>query len=235
MLSEDPKKLRFLGIDLRSRGRRRALVFLTYFLFLFAMAGVQTFFDYHHVASHWWTLPGGFSELAAMILLTCAFSVSGIFRENGPVKPFGPHKLFKRYGDRLILETRDDLARYLYEKPLAELSLEEQAEVKRRWRPGKYLAKDKAFFAPGLPDERELAEAGRASRTALGILCFLLMMSAGTLAGYGVDLHSGAATVECCELALAAVTLPKAIILWSEADPREYAAPGEGAQAGQNL
>ena len=234
MLSDDPKKLRFLGIDLRSRGRRRVLVCLTYFLFLFAMAGVQTFFDDHHVTSHWWTLPGGFWELAALMLVTCAFS-SGIFRENGPVKPFGPHKLFKRYGDRLILETRDDLARYLHEKPLAELSLEEQAEVKRRWRPGRHLAKDKAFFAPGLPDERELAEVGRASRTALGILCFLLMMSAGTLARYGVDLHSGAATVDCCELALAAFTLPKAIILWGEADPREYAMPEDRAQAPQNL
>lgn len=230
MLSDDPKKLRFFGIDLRSRARRRALVFFTYFLFVFAMACVQTFFDYHRVTSRWWTLPGGFRELATMVVLTCAFS-SGIFRENGPVKPFGLHKLFARYGDRLILETRDDLARYLYEKPLADLSLEQQAEVKRRWRAGKYLAKDKPFFAPGLPDERELAEAGRAFRTALGILCFLLMVSAINLASRTANLHSDALMVEGLELALAAYTLPKAIILWSEADPWEYAVPEDTTEA----
>lgn len=223
MLSDDPKKLRFLGIDLRSRGRRRVTVVLTYSFFVVTMAVVQTFFDYHPMQSDTWALRGGFWELIAMLAVTYAFS-NGIFRENGPVKPFQPKRQFGCYGNRLVLETRDDWAMYLYEKSFSELTVEQQVEVRRRWRPGKYLVKDKPFFAPGLPDERELAEAGLASRTALGIVWFLLMASSVSFAVRGMNLHADAVTVSGLELAVAVFTLPKAVILWREADPRQYAA-----------
>lgn len=45
MLTDDPKRLRFFGIDLHSRGRRRVIVALTYVVYVFAMAAVEVAFD----------------------------------------------------------------------------------------------------------------------------------------------------------------------------------------------
>lgn len=45
MLTDDPKRLRFFGIDLHSRGRRRVIVALTYVVYVFAMSAVEVAFD----------------------------------------------------------------------------------------------------------------------------------------------------------------------------------------------
>src|SRR5579864_9142735 len=140
VLTDDPKRLTFLGIDLHSRVRRRIVVVLTYSVFWFAMNGIEIVFEGRQVSQpSFWSLSGGLPELALLLLVMFALVYLGIFRENGLVKSFdewaGP---FKRYGERLILETRDDWGKYLYGDKFDVLSPEHQEDVRRRQRPGRY-------------------------------------------------------------------------------------------------
>jgi hypothetical protein len=229
VLTDDPKRLRFLGIDLHSRTRRRLMVAVTYIVYILAMTAIQTAFEDRPVPqSGFFSLPGGLLEFGLMYAVT--FIVPwGIFRGKGPVKSFddwqGP---FKRYGDRLTLETRDDWAKYLYGEPFAELPPDKQDDVRHRQRPGRYLVSYKHFSGPDIPDEREMAEANRASRRALNILGLLLALTAGRYASnLARHLRPGEVAETFLEFTVAACTLPKAIILWKEPDPHDSSQPDE--------
>lgn len=78
MLNTDDK-LRFLGIDLRSRARRRCVVVLTYLAYLLAETWItkESIPNLQSDESRWY--------LASAI--SVAVILFGVFREGGPVKP----------------------------------------------------------------------------------------------------------------------------------------------------
>jgi hypothetical protein len=223
VLTDDPERLRFLGIDLHSRTHRRVIVVLTYLVYLVAMTVIEMAFEDRPIPqSGFYSFPGGFLEVGLMYAATFSMAF-GIFRKRGPVKSFDQSQAsFKSYGDKLTLETRDDWAKYLYGESFVELSPDRQDEVRHRQRPGRYLVPYKHFPEPGIPDEREVAEANRASRRALNILGLLLALTAGQyMAGRARHIRPDGVAETFLEFAVAALTLPKAIILWREPDPRD--------------
>jgi hypothetical protein len=220
VLTDDPKRLKFFGIDLHSRKRRRIMVVFTYAVYLIAMTALETAFQDRGTHDGMWPLPGGFVEVILMYGVSFAMAF-GIFRDNGPVKSFNERKSpFLTYGDRIVLETRDDWAKYLYDQSFDALPSDKQDDVRLRWRPGRSLAPYKHLFEPGFPDERELAEANRASRRALNIIALFLSITAARYAtNLGRHPRADDLVVLFLEMTVAAVTLPKAVILWNEAAP----------------
>ncbi len=70
-------------------------------------------------------------------------------------------------------------------------------------------------------DERELAERNRASHRALRFLGLMLTCAAVTAAlNWTTHRNSGDMTAIFLQFAVTALTLPQAIILWNEPDPR---------------
>lgn len=213
MLTNDPKRLRFLGIDLHSRHRRRAAVVFTYLAYFLVMVGLGGAFDDRQ--SPW-------TEYLIMFACTAAIMHLGLFRTRGPVKRMneGPNM----YRDRVLLRSLDDWSRYLHGGDFENLSQEQQHEVLMKYKVGNYLFPEKnrhAGFDPEAPDERELAERDRASTRALQIVTtFLFSLTGATIYDAARHRADGGPPLFMM-LALAAVTLPKAIILWYEADPRE--------------
>ena len=214
MLTNDPKRLRLFGIDLHPRPRRRAAVVLTYLVYFIVMVVLDTSFE--PGVSLW-------LKYLCMFAATLFFTRSGVFRSYGPVKRMDERANY--YHDMVLLRGLDDWSRYLYGGKYESLTPEQQHDVLMRYKVGAYLlpAKNRhAGFDPEAPDERELVERNRAFVRALQIMITSLFSLTGVMVERAVHHRSfGDMPSLFMTLGLAAVTLPRAIILWNEADPRE--------------
>ena len=220
MLTNEPKRLRLLGIDLRSRARRRAAAVLTYAAYFILMVVLDTGFE--PGLSLW-------LKYLCMFAATIYFMTTGIFRSRGPVKRMEEQASF--YHDRVVLNGLDDWSRYLYGGGYESLTHSQQHDVLLKYKVGSYLlpqANKHPGFDTEAPDERELVERNRAFARALRIMTTALFSLTGiTVEGVIHHRPLGDPPSLFMTLGLAAVTLPKAIILWNEADPRDLLQPDE--------
>lgn len=211
MLNPDPRKLRFLGIDLRSRFRRRCAVVLMFGSYLLLVILVATGMEQSPILQRYHL------GIWLMLAVLSLFSM-GIFREGGPVKAFHEPvwKLRGFKGGAVMIRSLDDLAEYRFGAKLDALPPAEQSEVLRSYRVGNYLFSADTSRAPSRLDERERIEKDRAYSATLASLTRYLFIMAGV---YGM--RKGAispAEVAATLFFLAYIGLngPKAAILWNE-------------------
>ena len=212
MLATDEKRLRWWGIDMRARWRRRVAVVATYFV-LFVMMVIAT---NNNWPSHpYWTLIG-------MVIATTSWVGVSVFRKNGVVKSFeDPLEMRGSMAGKVLVNGLDEWARYRYGvASFEEASEEQQAELLKRYRVGTFAvpAKPKSEQWTGL-DEREIGERNDASRWALQRLAGLLAFYATALA-VKKPISPIEASGFLWSFALLAQTLPQARVLWTEPDPR---------------
>jgi hypothetical protein len=213
MLSSDPKHLKLFGIDLRPRWRRRVLVVITYLVYEGVMIA-----GYRRVA-----FPS--EQMIDWVATACVIFLS-IFGLFSPLKSFEDvrvpvgGKLFAGWKNprMVMLGSLDDWSKYKYGNVFDEATEEQQKELLRTYRVGNYLVPFKGVsgFDARVLDERELAERNEALRKTLKFLILALIIEATNQ-----RLWTHPAGGVFLELLAAAATAPKAIVLWSEADPRE--------------
>jgi hypothetical protein len=208
------KNLRWLGLDMRPRWRRRSAVILTYLAFITVVVKVE--------AGGYWGHPA-----LTTLVLTLAVFIVGIFSGFGPVKSFEPPPNGS-YGSKYILVNGlDDLARYRYDVPNYDAASDEQkSDLLQTYHVGMRLYPRKSSLNEQYwLDEREKQERIGAEQWARR---WLMTMMAITLGRY-LERHTAPQPLEVAGdllwLLILAQTLPPARILWTEPDPRE--APGE--------
>jgi hypothetical protein len=212
MLATDEKRLRWWGIDMHARWRRRVAVVATYFV-LFEM--VEVAMENHWPAHHYWTLMG-------MVIATTSWVAASVFRTNGVVKSFeDPLRMRGNMAGKMLVNGLDEWARYRYGvASFEEASEAQQAELLKRYRVGTFVVpvKPKAEQWTGL-DEREIGERDDASRWALQTIAGILAFYAAVLSVQRSILPIEAAGF-LWSFSLLARTLPQARVLWTERDPR---------------
>jgi hypothetical protein len=209
MLNNDPKRLRFLGIAMHSRVRRRIAVMATYTVafVISVVISARVWDGLGHPYISLWVLAG-------------VVTFGGIFRSGGLVKSFDVPK--QRDGATRMVGSLDEWAQYRYGTPsFEESSAEQQRELLDAYRVGTYLVpQDKLKPRYGMPDEREAAERDRVSRRTLVWLASYLGYIAASFSVRSyrrVDSLDVVATL--LTMMVLALTLPKAMVLWEEADP----------------
>jgi hypothetical protein len=211
MLATDEKRLRWCGIDMHARWRRRVAVVATY-LVLFVM--IETAVENHWPAHPYWTLMG-------MVVLTSSWVAVSVFRKNGVVKSFeDPLQMRGSMAGKMFVNGLDEWARYRYGvASFEEASEAQQAELLKRYRVGTFMVPEKPDGErwTGL-DEREIGERNDASRWALQRIAGLLAIYAGILAVKPIAPLVVAGFL--WSFSLLARTLPQARVLWTERDPR---------------
>ena len=219
MLNPDPAKLRYLGIDLHSRTRRRVVVVLTWGALMIGMGvlsytlDTQPFFRTHPIIGFY-----------LVVLVLGLFTLGSVFRDGGAIKPFqfrvwhihGP-----RGGEFVFLRNLDDWARYQHGTRLAELPDEQQHEVLRTYRVGYYVFPADKSKTPERLDEREIAVRNEASTTALKWVTLFCFSLAGAYAVKTIPLRSTDVAMSFLTLGIFAFNGPRSLILWNEPDPRE--------------
>lgn len=219
MLSSDPKRLRFLGIDVRPRWRRRTMVVLTYLVYEAAMI----------LGGRIQGSPRGHVIEWAATFCVLIFSICGLF---SPLKSFdeprppAAGRLWYGWKDTVVLGSLDDWAKYRYGNAFDQISEQEQHELLKTYRVGNYLMpyKGASGFDPRVPDEREMAERNLALSQSLKVVVGLLAFEAAE------SIWVRSSGYAFLELLVLAMTAPKAILLWNEADPREGAGLPEDAE-----
>ncbi len=213
MLATDEKRLRWCGIDMRARWRRRVAVVATYFV-LFVMISAAR--DNHWPAHPYWTLMG-------MAVPTTIWVMASVFRKNGVVKSFeDPLRMRGSMAGKVFVNGLDEWAQYRYGvASFEEASEAQQAELLKRYRVGTFVvpAKPESERWTGL-DEREIGKRNDASRWALQRIAGFLAVYAGIMA-----VEKPVSPIEVSGIlwsfSLVARTLPQARVLWTEPDPRE--------------
>ncbi len=218
MLMEE-EKLRWLGIDMRARWRRRVAVIGTYTALCFLCAFIWGYPIDQSAHPYWW----GFG-MSSVSLLLIRFSV---LRENGVVKRFAELPALKvpADGEMVLVNGLDEWAQYRYGAANFEVASEEQkADLLLRYRVGTFAVPSK--FNPARIadlDERERTERDRAERWTLKYIASFLAAFAGLYLGHAARRKVEdpmAMAFEFWFLCLLAMTLPKARVLWTEDDPR---------------
>ena len=213
MLATDEKRLRWWGIDMHARGRRRAAVVVTYFvLFVMIEMAMQSPWPEHP----YWTLVG-------MVVSTTILVAVSVFRKNGVVKSFeDPLRMRGSMAAKMFVNGLDEWARYRYGvASFEEASEAQQAELLRRYRVGTFVVpvKPESEQWTGL-DEREIGERDDASRWALQRIAGLLAVYAGILAVKPKPITPMEVAGFLWSFSVLARTLPQARVLWTESDPR---------------
>jgi hypothetical protein len=127
MLATDTKRLRWLGIDMRPRWRRRTAVVVPYAVLFVTIIVVTT--D-PWPAHPYWTLLG-------MVVSTAIWVAVSIFRNNGVVKSF-EDPLRASTGSKVFVNGLDEWARYRYDvASFDEASDAQQTELLKRYRVGR--------------------------------------------------------------------------------------------------
>jgi hypothetical protein len=210
MLAADEKRLRWMGVDMRPRWRRRWAVGLTYGFYCVAAVTVDSWFPSHPVAVFW--------------VITAAVAWLGVFRDNRLLKKFDVPQTRDR-SKKVMVGSLDEWARYRYGAAGFEESTEEQkAELLKTYRVGTYLMPWREELDSDLPDEREAALRDAVSRRTLVLMgSFLVSWAAQYSSRMKHAEHvSGLEVVQVLlSAALMAITLPRAMVLWEERDPRE--------------
>ena len=212
MLASSEQRLRWWGMDMRPRGRRRVAVVGTYFV-LFVLTTVamnNTWFGHRY-----W-------GLLMMVVSTSVCVQVSVFRRSGVVKSFDdPPPTKTGIRGKVFVNGLDEWAQYRYGvASFDEANEEQQADLLRRYRVGTYAVPAKTKPWSGL-DEREIGERDGASRWALQRIGGLLALYAGALAVQRKPLPQIVAAGFLWGFSLLARTLPQARVLWTEWDPRE--------------
>lgn len=214
MLNSDPKKLRFLGIDLHSRTRRRYAVVLTIVAFVMAMAALSEGTDNSAALQRYHC---GFW----LMLLASAVCSAGIFREGGPVKAFNEPiwRLKEMKGGAVLLRNLDDLAEYRFGGRFDALTEAQQDEVLRSYRIGNYFYPATDSKASTRLDERERIEKDRAYSATLTSLTRYLFIMTGVCGFKSSSFTSADIAALLLTLGFVGLNGPKAAVLWNEPAP----------------
>jgi hypothetical protein len=211
------KNLRWLGIDMRPRWRRRIAVIVTYVAFALAVAVVGD---------------GGWGHpYITMIVLVGAVLYLGIFSNSGPVKSFEvpqPGTFGSKY---VLVNGLDDLARYRYGVACYDAASEEQkSDLLQTYHVGTRLFPRKPALdeQTGLSerdwvDEREKQERVLAERWARRWLLTMLGVTTGRYLWRHTPVQPLEVVADLLSLGVLAATLAQARILWTEPDPRDAA------------
>lgn len=197
MLWDDAKRMRWLGMDMRPRWRRRVAVVVTYMALVAVMS--QTY-------RGWWGHP-----MIATVTLSAVVLLAGVFRGIGPLKGFGNPP------DRVFVNGLDEWARYRYAAPSFDEATEAQkTELLKTYRVG-------TFVVPGKPylDEREMRERDGAVRWSVQWVGLFLAAQAGGYASSHHVIGGMEVAADLWTILLLLHTLPQARVLWTERDPRE--------------
>lgn len=217
MLS-DEAKLHWWRLDMRPRTRRRVTVVCTYVaLVTFSIATSEN--GRHPV----WAMAGLVVGIELLVWLS-------VMRQSGIVKRFEPKPpmRIKGMGEVVWVEGLDQWAHYFYDAmSFKAASPAQQDELLSRFKPGRRLfpAKRTETDTPWL-DERELKERDSAERWTARQVMFLLSVGAGVYTSQAINqrpvhaLEVATGFFMCC---VALQTLPRARVLWTEADPRDMA------------
>jgi len=210
------KNLRWLGIDMRPRWRRRIAVVVTYSAFIAAVSTAQ---------DGCWGHP-----FLVMFLISAVVQFLGVFSPTiGIVKPFDDLPPNRQQSKYVFVHGLDELARYRYDvanydaaTPEQQSDLLQTYHVGLRLYPrkpsqdGQYGLNEKLWL-----DEREKAERVEAQQWARRY--FIVMI--GAMTGQYISRRSNPTSAEVVGdlfwLSILAWTLPAARILWTEPDPRE--------------
>lgn len=214
MLESQARKLRWMGIDLHARWRRRVAVVMTYAVFVALIELAVTLTDDGPASGH------PFLALLAMGCFTMAWRFLSVLRDNGVVKSFeGPPA--RTMGKHMIVGSLDEWARYRYGAAGFDQATEEQQhELLRTYRVGDYLVPAKSLEDYRL-DERERAERDRISHWALIRLAGLLAIMAGASAVQRRPFAPFDVAALFLTAVILAVTLPQARVLWTEPNPHD--------------
>jgi hypothetical protein len=212
MLSAQENRIRWMGIDMRPRWRRRTAVIVTYVTSLAAALWLSS-----------WQGDEWLTPVKALFGLFFAIEFVTVFREGGLVKTFQDPQLIlgaagKSWGLRWGKFLMRSSSKYKYTTP------EKQQEMLRRLEQGfpYTIQPDQSGDAP---DERERAERDIASRRTLQFLSVILIYNAVNTGMQGKSWTAVQVVSAMLTYLVIARTGPKARILWSEPDPRD--APGE--------
>jgi len=213
------KNLRWLGIDMRPRWRRRIAVIVTYIAFGVAVAMVRE---------------GGWGHpYISMIVLNGAILYFGIFSSRGPVKSFEVPQQGTFGSKYVFVNGLDDLARYRYDIASYDAANEEQkSDLLQTYHVGTRLYPRKSALdeQTGLSeqqwvDEREKQERVLAERWARQCLLAIMGVTTGRYLWRHTLVPPLDVVADLWTLGILAVTLAQARVLWTEPDPRD--APGE--------
>jgi hypothetical protein len=212
MLVADQNRLSWLGIDMRARWKRRMVVVMTYSAYVLTVIGILRI------------IPGKY-QFWFLLAVSAALLLLSVFRDGGPVKSFDEARPTRgALPGKVMLGSLDDWSRYFHGIDFASASEAQQKDVLNRYRVGNYWMPEKPDYygKADVADEREVMERDRASYLSLRFLALTIAALAlyqGALLREGWNAAANAALL--LGLAVAAITLPKAIILWTEADPRD--------------
>jgi hypothetical protein len=203
--------LRWLGIDMRSRWRRRVTVVVTYLVSIGVAGWLSS-----------WHGSGWITPVKALFGLLFAIEFLTIFREGGLVKSFKepPRPFTVRTGGKVGLRWGRFLvrssARFRFTTP------EKQQGMLRRL--------DESFpytiqpdESPNAPDEREKSVADIASRRTLQFLSVILGYNAVSAGMQAKSWTASEVVAMMLSYLVIARTGPQARVLWSEPDPRDAA------------
>ncbi len=208
MLATTETKLRWWGIDMRPRWRRRVSVVVTYAVLILLIV-----------------LIGGWGEIHSLLAIAAAAITTGVliaisvFRNNGLVKSFEESSINK-IGKYVVVGSLDEWARYRYGVADFEAANDEQqTELLSNYRVGNRLVPSKTLEDCSL-DERERQERDSICRWALNRVAFCLACFAGVSANWKhiEPFEISAFFLLFCVLA---TTLPQARVLWTEPAPRD--------------
>jgi hypothetical protein len=212
MLNTNAGNLRILGIDMHARWRRQVAVVVSYAAFAVAMLSIQAQIWDAFGHPYW-----------VMWVMSFALVFLGVFRDGALVKSFFVPK--QQPAQMLMVGSLDEWARYKYGTTGFEgSSAEQQEDLLKKYRVGTYLMPRSGSreHRPWLPDEREAGERDRASRRTLVLLGTYMTSMAGVYSNHSDGLTKAQDVVALLlQLVVMAITLPKAIVLWEEPDPRE--------------
>jgi hypothetical protein len=208
MLATQQNKIRWMGIDMRPRWRRRITIAATY-LALVSAAGWLAEWQ-----GHGWLTP-----VKALFGVYFATELLTIFRDGGLVKTFEvlPKPLQGMTLSEILVNLLTDkwkVTRKKHLPPTMQANLEQ-------------ILVDSATkdLSPEAPDERECVQRDQASRLTLRMLSVILAYSAMNAGINGKNWNPPTEVAFILSYLVIARTGAQARILWSEPDPRE--APGE--------
>ena len=211
MLNTNTANLRILGIDMQARWRRRVAVVASYAVFAVAMLSIQAQIWDAFGHPYW-----------VMWVMSFVLVFLGVFRDGALVKSFFVPK--QAPAEMLMVGSLDEWARYRYGTTgFEESSAQQQEDLLKRYRVGTYLMPRSGSreHRPWLPDEREAGERDRASRRTLVLLGSYMTSLAGIYSRHSALTKTQDVVALMLQLVVMAITLPKAIVLWEEPDPRE--------------
>jgi hypothetical protein len=212
MLANDPKRLRWCGIDMRPRWRRRVAVVVTYVGVAILCAVAE---EEGKAAPLLW-----FAGAAACCLAWCWLSVfrlvKGFEEEKRNLKVRG-------FGEMVRLNGLDDWARYRFGVDSFDAaSAEQQSELLNGYKVGMRYMLEKFDQTPPLLDEREQRERDGVERWTRQATVGVLASYAGIYASRAMNhdkVDNLSVALQFMSLSLLVRTLPMARILWIEPEP----------------